>query len=277
MKQALRNVLAVAGLLLIVASLIWISFHQEKRSAIKRESKATQPGTSKPFTVVVLDPGHGGQDSGATCGGVMEKHLTLDVARRVDRLLDSEGIATLMTRLGDAYVSLADRAAFGNRVRDSIFVSIHFNEDNKPVATGVETYYAAHQITAGSLLASWLPFLSLPPSESPKPESQGLAGFIQEALVARTRSVDRGTQAKQFFVIANVTSPAVLIEGGFLTNKDDVSKLASEDYRNQLAAAVADGILRYREAVIQRKSALATTNPERAEEVKERVRRMTSK
>ena len=277
MKQALRNVLAVAGLLLIVASLIWISFHQEKRPAIKRESKATQPGTPKPFTVVVIDPGHGGQDSGATCGGVMEKHLTLDVARRVDRLLDSEGIATLMTRLGDAYVSLADRAAFGNRVRDSIFVSIHFNEDNKPVATGVETYYAAHQITAGSLLASWLPFLSLPPSESPKPESQGLAGFIQEALVARTRSVDRGTQAKQFFVIANVTSPAVLIEGGFLTNKDDVSKLASEDYRNQLAAAVADGILRYREAVIQRKSALATTNPESAEEVKERVRSMTSK
>ncbi len=257
MKQALWNVLAVAGLSLIVASLVWISFHQEKRPAIKRESKATQPGTPKPFTVVVIDPGHGGQDSGATCGGVMEKDLTLDVARRVDRLLDSEGIVTLMTRLGDTYVSLADRAAFGNRVRGSIFVSIHFNEDDKPVASGVETYYAAHQITAGSVLASWLPFLLRPPSDSPKLESQSLAGFIQEALVARTRSVDRGAQAKQFFVIANVTSPAVLVEGGFLTNKDDVSKLANEDYRNQLAAAVADGILRYREALSQRKSALA--------------------
>src|SRR5205807_481039 len=85
---------------------------------------------------------------------------------------------------------------------------------------------------------SWLPFLARPPSDSPKPESQSLAGFIQEALVARTRSVDRGTQTKQFFVIANVTSPAVLIEGGFLTNKEDVSKLASEDYRDQLTAAV---------------------------------------
>jgi len=199
------------------------------------------------------------------CGGVMEKDLTLDVARRVDRLLDSEGIATLMTRLGDTYVPLADRAAFGNRVRDSIFVSIHFNEDNKPVATGVETYYASHQITSGSLLASWLPFLSRPPSDSPKPESQSLAGFIQEALVARTRSVDRGTQAKQFFVIANVTSPAVLVEGGFLTNKEDVSKLANEDYRDQLAAAVADGILRYRDATSHRKSALAATDGTSAE------------
>jgi N-acetylmuramoyl-L-alanine amidase len=265
MKQALRNVLSFAGVLLMVASLVWISFHQEKQQAIRTQSKANRPTTPKPFAVVVLDPGHGGQDSGAMCGGVMEKDLTLDVARRIDRLLDAEGIASLMTRLGDTYVSLADRAAFGNRVRDSIFVSIHFNEDNKPVASGVETYYAEHQIPSAFVLASWLPFLARPLSDSPKPESQSLASFIQEALVARTRSVDRGTQTKQFFVIANVTSPAVLIEGGFLTNKEDVSKLASEDYRDQLAAAVADGILRYRDAVSQRKSPLAATGRETAE------------
>ena len=265
MKRAIGNVLGVAGLLLMFASLVWISFHQEKRPAVYKESKATQPQTSKPFAVVVLDPGHGGQDSGAMCGGVMEKDLTLDVARRVDRLLDAEGVATLMTRLGDSYVSLADRAAFGNRAKDSIFISIHFNEDNKPVASGVETYYAAHQINSGSTFSSWLPFFSRPPSNSPKPESQSLAGFIQEALVARTRSVDRGTQPKQFFVIANVSSPAVLIEGGFITNKDELSKLASEDYRDQLAAAVADGILRYRDVVSQKKSALAATGQNSAE------------
>src|SRR5215472_16993552 len=264
MKQALRNVLSFMGVLLMIASLVWISFHQEKQET-RTQSKANKPTPPKPFAVVVLDPGHGGQDSGAMCGGVMEKDLTLDVARRIDRLLDAEGIATLMTRLGDTYVSLTDRAAFGNRVRDSIFVSIHFNEDNKPIASGVETYYAAHQITAGPVLAWWLPFLSRPPSQSPKPESQSLAGFIQEALVARTRSVDRGTQAKQFFVIANVTSPAVLIEGGFLTNKEDISKLATEDYRDQLAAAVADGILHYRDAVSQRESAIAATDRKSAE------------
>ena len=265
MKQAFRNVLAVAGLLLMIASFVWILFHQEKRSAVYKESKGVQPRTSKPFAAVVLDPGHGGQDSGAMCGGVMEKDLTLDVARRVDRLLDSQGIATFMTRVGDSYVSLADRAAFANRANDSIFISIHFNEDNKPVASGVETYYAAHQIASGSALASWLPFFSRPPSSSPKEESQSLAGFIQEALVARTSSVDRGTQAKQFFVIANVTSPAVLIEGGFITNKDELLKLASEDYRDQLAAAVADGILRYRDVVSQRNSALAATSQKSAE------------
>ena len=191
MKRAIRNALGVTGLLLMIASLVWISFHQERRPAVYKESKAIQPQTSKPFAVVVLDPGHGGEDSGAMCGGVMEKDLTLDVARRVDRLLDSEGVATLMTRLGDSYVSLADRAAFGNRVKESIFISIHFNEDNKPVASGVETYYAAHQIDSFSTFASWLPFFSGPPSNSPKPESQSLAGFIQEALVARAVAAGR--------------------------------------------------------------------------------------
>jgi N-acetylmuramoyl-L-alanine amidase len=261
MKRVFQNLLALFGLLLMAASfVVWMQRHHAERPAARTESRTAQSSTvSKPFAVVVLDPGHGGQDSGAMCGGVLEKDLTLDVARRIERLLDSEGIATLMTRVGDTYVSLADRAALANRARNCIFVSIHFNEDNKPVATGVETYYAAHQITAGSFLASWLPFLWRPLSNSPNPESQDLAGLIQGALVARTRAADRGVQARQFFVIANVTSPAVLIEGGFLTNKEDISKLASEDYRDQIAAAVTDGILRYREAASRRKSALAVT------------------
>jgi len=260
--KPLRNILALSGLLLMMASFVWMQFRQTERAKSAAEPKQAQPlAAASPFAVVILDPGHGGQDSGAMCGGLLEKDLTLDVARRIDRLLDSEGIATLMTRLGDTYVSLADRAAFANRIRNCIFVSIHFNEGNKPVASGVETYYAPHQIAAGSSLASWLPFLWRPLSDSPNPESQRLAGSIQEALVARTRAIDRGTQPGQFFVIANVTSPAALIEGGFLTNKEDISKLVSEDYRDQIAAAVADGILRYRDATGRRKPTLAVTDP----------------
>src|SRR5437867_8307019 len=257
-RQTIGSILALAGLLLMIASFVWMQRIPGRQRPVKPQIAQPQP-TPKPFVVVVLDPGHGGQDSGAMCGGVLEKDLTLDVARRIDRLLEAEGMATLMTRMGDTYVSLADRAAFANRVRDCIFVSIHFNEDNQPVSSGVETYYAAHQITAGSFVASWLPFLWRPLSDSPNFESQNLARFIQEALVARTGALDRGTRAKQFFVIANVTSPAVLIEGGFLTNKEDISKVASEDYREQLAAAVTEGVLGYRDAVKQRQSTLAVT------------------
>src|SRR5437660_6974131 len=200
MKRALRNTLALAGLLLMIGSFAWMQFRQAERPKRPRESNTARPPTTPgPFSVVVLDPGHGGQDSGAKCGGVLEKDLTLDVTRRIDRLLNSEGIAALMTRVGDTYVSLADRAAFANRVRNCIFVSIHFNEDNKPVASGVETYYAAHQITAGSLLASWLPFLWRPLSDSPNPERQNLAGFIHEQIVARRRAIDPGPAGSQFF------------------------------------------------------------------------------
>jgi N-acetylmuramoyl-L-alanine amidase len=247
----------------MMASFVWMQVHQTQiAKSAASEPRAAQPSAPPgPLAVVILDPGHGGQDSGAMCAGVLEKDLALDVARRIDRLLDSEGVATLMTRLGDTYVSLTDRAAFANRISNCIFVSIHFNEDNKPVASGVETYYASHQLTTGSSLASWLPFLWRPLSDSPNPESQRLAGFIQEALVARTRAIDRGTQPGQFFVIANVTSPSVLVEGGFLTNKEDISKLVSEDYRDQIAAAVADGILHYRDAMNQRKPTLAVTDP----------------
>jgi N-acetylmuramoyl-L-alanine amidase len=262
MKQATRNVLALLGLLLMIASFAWMQRAPRLESTTR--STTTQPTpTPRPFIVVVLDPGHGGQDSGAMCGGVLEKDLTLDVARRIDRLLEAEGIATRMTRLGDTYVSLADRAAFANRVNNCIFVSIHFNEDNQPVSSGVETYYAVQQITAGSFVASWLPFLWRALSETPNLESQNLAGFIQEALVARTRALNRGTKAKQLFVIANVTSPAVLIEGGFITNAEDISNLASENYREQIAAAVTDGILRYRDAVKQRRSSLAVMSDEK--------------
>jgi len=258
-RQTIGSILALVGLLSMIASFIWLE--RIPRGQPAKTGVTQPPAAPKPFAVVVLDPGHGGQDSGAICGGVLEKDLTLDVARRIERLLEAGGIATVMTRVGDSYVSLADRAALANRVRGSILISIHFNEDNRPVSTGVETYYAAHQITGGSFAASWLPFLWRALSQSPNFESESLGGFIQEALVARTRAIDRGTKANQFFVIANVTCPAVLVEGGFLTNKEDISKLASEDYREEIAAAVNDGILRYRDALKQRQSTIAVTDP----------------
>src|SRR5437773_8383762 len=258
MKPAIRSILALSGLLLMIASFIWMQ-RIPQPGPTTRAKTARPPTTPEPFAVVVLDPGHGGQDSGAMCNGVLEKDLTLDVARRIDRLLEAEGIATLMTRMGDTYVSLADRATFANRVSNCIFVSVHFNEDNQPVSSGVETYYAAHQMTPGSFVTSWLPSLLRALPESPNVESQSLAGFIQEALVARTQAFDRVIKANQFFVIENVTSPAVLIEGGFLTNKEDISRLASEDYREQIAAAVSDGIVRYRNALKERQSAVAAT------------------
>jgi N-acetylmuramoyl-L-alanine amidase len=261
MPQAMRNLVAWMGLLLMVASFAWLQWTSQPAAP----TSATAPPTREPFVVVVLDPGHGGQDSGAMCGGMLEKDLTLDVAQRIDRLLQAQGLTTVMTRVGDGYVSPADRASLTNRVPDCVFVSIHFNEGNKPVSSGIETYYAEHQMFPGKPIVSWLPFLQRTAAEESNLESQSLAGFIQDALVARTQAVNRGTKPEHFFVIANVRHPAVLIEGGFLTNKEDMAKLASGDYREQMAGAISEGIIRYRDLLKQCRTTLAVTASEGGE------------
>ena len=252
---AMKNIVAWMGLLLMLASFVWWQILSTPRPA----TSTRRAGATAPFTLVVIDPGHGGQDSGAMCGAIYEKDLTLDVAQRVDRLLQAQGLATLMTRVGDSYVSLQDRVAVTNRARDCIFVSIHFNESKKPVS-GVETYYAEHQTAPAPRLVSWIPFFQGAAAESPTLASQSLARFIQEAMIARTQAPDRGTKAEQFFVIANVSTPAVLVEGGFL-NKEDIAKLENNDYRDQMAAAISEGILRYRDVLKERQLTLAVSDP----------------
>ena len=86
-----------------------------------------------------------------------------------------------------------------------------------------------------------------------------LAGFIQEALVAHTQAVNRGTKPQQYYVIANVRHPAVLVEGGFINNQIELTKLGTEQYREEIASAICEGIVRYRELLQQRRSQLATT------------------
>ena len=255
-KEIMRRLSPWLGLLVMVASLVWLQLYPDTWIPGTPSMKAPTPET---ISLVVLDPGHGGQDSGVMAAGILEKDLTLDVAKRVERLVRLKGLPALLTREGDDYVSLASRAALANRERDCIFVSIHFNEGKKPIATGVETYYASHVASRFSAVSSWIPFLqgTVEPSD---PESQRLAGFIQEALVSQTQALNRGTKAEQFFVIANVKHPAVLVEGGFLTNKAEVGKLGSPEYREQIAAAITDGITRYRDVVRQR-PALASTAP----------------
>jgi len=254
----MKNIVAWLGLGLMLVSFVWWQILSTPPRPVNSTS-TRRSGTSAPFTLVVLDPGHGGQDSGAMCGAILEKNLTLDIAQRVDRLLQSQGLATVMTRVGDSYVSLQDRAAVTNRARDCILVSIHFNESKK-TASGVETYYAEHQAAPAPRLVSWIPFFSGPAAESPTLASQSLARFIQEAMIARTKAPDRGTKPEQLFVLANVSTPAVLVEAGFL-NKDEIAKLDNNDYRDQMAAAISEGILRYRDVLKARQLTLAVSGP----------------
>ncbi|MDQ6913185.1 MAG: N-acetylmuramoyl-L-alanine amidase, partial [Verrucomicrobiota bacterium] len=242
-----------------VVSLIWF----ELLPPLPRLPRARLPSAkSGPLSLVIIDAGHGGDDSGTMRNGVMEKDLTLDVARRVERLARMQGLSTMMTRESDARKTLPERAALANKQDDGIFVSIHFDEGARTEATGVQTFYAVHQMPK-SIFPSWLRFLEATGATPENLASQSLAGFVQEALVRRTHAFDRGTRAEQFYVVANVRHPAVLVEAGFLTNHDDLTKIATDEYREQLAAAITDGLVHYREIANQQKTlALSAAGPE---------------
>jgi N-acetylmuramoyl-L-alanine amidase len=255
-----RSLLAWLGLLLMGGSFVWLQLTAVPRSLTRIE---LPPPPTVPFAVVVIDAGHGGQDSGSTKTGMVEKDLTLDVAHRLERFLQQRGLVTVLTRSEDRYVSLQDRAVIANSQPESVFVSIHFDEAGRTAATGVETYYATHPISVSERVAAWLPFLQKTSSEPPNLESQSLANFVQESLVAHTQAINRGTRPQQFFVIANVHHPAVLVEGGFLTSKDDIVKLANADYREQMAAGIANGILQYRDTLLEKRTPLTVDLPSR--------------
>ncbi len=161
---------------------------------------------------------------------MLEKDLTLDVALRAELILRAAGFETALTRADDRYVSLADRASLGNRTRNSLFVSIHFNDDARAAASGVETYYAAQPAATLPFFFSWLSFLQHAAPGPMTEKSETLAGFIQKALVERTQAINRGVKPERFYVIAHVRTPAALVEGGFITNKSDVTKLATTEY-----------------------------------------------
>jgi N-acetylmuramoyl-L-alanine amidase len=244
----------------MLVSIAWLQFYPARWTPEKAAIVEPEAGT---ISLVILDPGHGGMDSGAIAGGMIEKDLTLDVTKRIQRLVRAKGLPVLLTRDDDRYISLSKRAAIANREEHCVFVSVHFNEGQRAGATGVETYYASHVTRVVPTFVAWLPFFRHPAEKSSDAESADLAKCVQEALISRTQASNRGMKTEQFFVIANVRHPAVLVEGGFLTNKEDAGKLASAEYREQLATAIGDGIIRYRETRKTRGPALAASEVDR--------------
>jgi N-acetylmuramoyl-L-alanine amidase len=192
---------------------------------------------------VVIDPGHGGNDGGATKNGLVEKEVALDVALRLDKALKACNFPTILTRQGDEYVSLPDRVAIANRLEHSLFVSIHFNQSSLSAVGGVETFYADQKMPQDQ---DWtfIGFFTKPPPQT-LDNGSTLAGFIQAALVMKMDPTNRGIKARCLYVVRHTRAPAALIEGGFLSNQLEAQLLKNSDYRDRIAAAIAEGILSY--------------------------------
>jgi N-acetylmuramoyl-L-alanine amidase len=175
--------------------------------------------TTRTFTTVVVDAGHGGKDNGAfrRYGGA-EKNATLDVATRLASKLRESQFRVVMTRSGDVFVPLDQRAAISNRQNNAIFVSVHFNDSGRRRIRGFETYYHS-------------------------PVARPLAYRIQQHLMTLPGAANRGVKTANFRVLRNAEYPAVLVECGFLSNRTEGAAARTASRRDDLADKIAEAIV----------------------------------
>src|SRR5436853_1604877 len=196
--------------------------------------------TSRTFTSVVVDAGHGGRDSGAyRRSGPPEKVVTLDVATRLSRKLRESQFNVVMTRTNDVFIPLDTRVDIENSTPNSIFVSIHFNDSRRRGVKGFETYY--HSAYAAEL-----------------------AQNIQNRLCSLNGAVNRGVHTADFRVVRKALYPAVLVECGYLSNRSEGREARNGEYRELLADKIAQAIVeqRYGVGAYHRGPAAAVVNQE---------------
>jgi N-acetylmuramoyl-L-alanine amidase len=177
--------------------------------------------------VVILDVGHGGTDLGAKAQPPYceEKKLCLQTARLVKKHLNQLGYRVVMTREADAFVSLARRVEIASQASGDLFVSIHYNSTRSPAAKGIEIFfYETREDRARSKA------------------SRDLADSVLSRVIRRTEAVSRGVKRGNFYVIREAAMPAILVEGGFISNPEERSLLKTRDYQEKIARGIVDGI-----------------------------------
>lgn len=189
---------------------------------LQQPENRPQPPVPKGKLVVVIDPGHGGKDSGAVgIGGVQEKNVILPIGKRIAEVLERNGIQVIMTRDSDYFVTLPGRVIMSERAKADVFVSIHANSAgaNRPEVNGLETYYYDNGLT--------------------------LARIVHSKILQSLNVKDRNVRKARFYVLRKNSMPSILVETGFVTGREDVTNLNSPAYQNQMALAIAQGILEY--------------------------------
>ena len=202
---------------------------------------------------VVLDPGHGGHDKGAVSRYGNEKDFALDVARKLRPPLQAKGLRVVMTREGDYFVPLDVRAQIANAARNSIFVSVHFNATNDDRnATGFEIFsFTPRGAPSTSDNAVAPSSLSMQAGTLVDSQSLALSACIYHSLLGHIPEFDRGIKRARFAVLRQTKVPAVLIEGGFLTERGESRLIANKDWRTKLAGAISVGIENYQALAIK--------------------------
>ncbi|WP_096203088.1 N-acetylmuramoyl-L-alanine amidase [Bacillus sp. FJAT-45350] len=182
-----------------------------------------QKGSLEGVTIVI-DPGHGGRDPGATAYGVSEKNVVLAVGLKLEKKLKDAGVNVIMTRKTDTFLELSERVAIARQHNADSFISIHANAAGSEAAHGTETYWNR--------------------TASDK-ESKELAEKIQKHLIATLKTRDRGVKEGNFHVIRETRMPSVLVELGFITNRSEAQRMSTNTFHEEAAEAIYKGIVEF--------------------------------
>jgi N-acetylmuramoyl-L-alanine amidase len=210
---------------------------------------------AQKIETIVLDPGHGGNDQGASNSWGGEKAFALDVALTAREELLRAGFKVEMTRTTDVGVSLEDRVAFANRFANALFISIHFNSSGG--GYGVESYALApdgvpsNASSENHVSAADLKWYA---GNAHDNQNIALAAAVHASVLSRVSAFDRGIKHARFHVLRNIKIPGVLFEGGFLSAQAEGQRIATAQYRQQLGVAIAQGVQNYNAAVNYRAS-----------------------
>lgn len=272
--------LVVAPSLLFVGISVLSTGQADRPDALARSVAPAAPPASFPapqalnpaafpleVRKIVLDPGHGGSDPGApTAGGLWEKDITLDVAKRLKVLLTEAGFEVLLTREKDETVSLRERAQFANYQRGDLFISIHFNALDTRSYRGLETYYLGatsdkrvERLAGGENQGSGYSFADFKRllegvyTHVRQKESKQLAETIHRGLAANLVKgnpaiKDSGVKPAPFLVLVATEMPGILAEVSYLSNDEDARLLAQPGYRAEIARVLFQGIRTYADA-----------------------------
>ena len=220
-----------------------------------------------PVRRVILDPGHGGNQLGTSAGSLAEKDLVLDIGAKLRDILLEEGFEVFMTREDDRVVEHADRVRFANENRGDVFLSIHINWFSEPELRGVETFYLGPTIDpelrrlaskenqgSGYSLSDFRKLLDGVYVDLRRDESRSLARFVHRSVYGTLRKQDeairnRGVKQAPFVVLIGTEMPAILAEVSCLSNAEEARLLATDEYRLDIAEALADGIRGYADSL----------------------------
>lgn len=215
--------------------------------------------------VVVLDPGHGGNDPGATSArGLVEPRIALDIAKRVRAKLIAEGFRAYLTRDVDRFIELDARPRLAAVRQADLFVSIHLNAASNRDSHGVESYVLTspnYPSTSGANGESNPKNNLCYPGNTRDAQNNIFGYFLQKNICATTKSDDRGLRHARFVVIKDAPCVAALVECGFLSNAGDERKLMTDEHRDAIATGIAKGIIAYGHAVRKANPPSAAAKP----------------